>query len=647
MQYDLAAIARQVGKYRRAVFTARAIEPTKAQRDDLQRAYMTLVRGWQAGWRERIEPAYGRALAEIIADDTADVQSAVGLTETQVAALAAAAGFTVERFVNEIEIWHRRRFATTFTPVGVNLGTLLTRGDVSQTLDAIIRENVSLIRSLSDQMRNGVSGAVFRGLQNRTPARDVAREIRRIAGVGQRRAELIASDQLAKLTSRLDEQRQRQAGIRKFKWQHSGKTNYRPEHLARDGDIFTWGEGIAESDPPGRAIRCGCRAQAVLEIDENADDAPAPPEPTPEPTPAPTPSVQRPRRVLTPPPEPTRVAGPAPTAAGRGFRSPVNRAVNDDTVQVEKRLALQKRLSAELAEAARDPRYADVGRWRGRSARDEGRATFSTEWSDEAASVVAAVKPELDDLADQLGIPRVRGYKTTTGSQNADMGGGIMALSPGEFNARAARVGGGSAEDIAEAARLRSQALLEQQRELAPRIERLRNEQFAAYEAGDTVVYAQVRAQRDALVKEYEKLYRQRKKLSTAAGRASRQAARPQSTWRPGDNVADRPYSAAYYYPEGMDRARSTLFHEFAHHVHQQLNRVGTYTRPLETRLGELWREARANVANHRNRQASTYATTNQYEWFAENFSLFVMGKTDLVDPILRDLIEGIFRGEF
>src|SRR5690606_3725767 len=131
------------------------------------------------------------------------------------------------------------------------------------TLQSILADNTSLIRSLNDQMRNGISGAVFRGLTNRTPARDVAREIRRQAGIGQTRAELIAADQLQKLTSRLDQARQEQVGLTSFEWAHSGKRHPRPEHVARDGKVFRWDSPVGRNDPPGRAIRCGCRSRAV------------------------------------------------------------------------------------------------------------------------------------------------------------------------------------------------------------------------------------------------------------------------------------------------------------------------------------------------------------------------------------------------
>jgi hypothetical protein len=102
------------------------------------------------------------------------------------------------------------------------------RADVSLTLEAVLEENVALIRSLNEQMRTGISGAVFRGLTNRSTAAEVSKEIRKIADVAKSRADLIAADQLQKLTSRLDQERQVQLGINEFQWQHSHKLHPRP-----------------------------------------------------------------------------------------------------------------------------------------------------------------------------------------------------------------------------------------------------------------------------------------------------------------------------------------------------------------------------------------------------------------------------------
>lgn len=609
MNVDLPALVRRVGKYRRATFTAPRIDPTVAQRTDVLRIYMRLVRGWQERFHDRILPAYERSLSELVTDDARDLQFEIGLSERQMAAVAQAAGLSVDEWIKATEGWHRRRFAQAFNPTGVNIGTLLDRGDVTATLEAALGENVALIRSLNDQMRNDISGEVFRALQNRTTARDLARAVRKRAGVGQSRAELIAADQLQKLTGALDEQRQRQVGIAKFEWAHSGKANPRQEHLARDGKTYAWTDPVAKTDPPGRAIRCGCRARAVLEIDEEVNAAT-------EPAPAP------------PPPPPPR----------RGFRSPVNPGVNDETISVRKRLAVQKEMTAEFAEAAKHPGYDGMLMYQNRNAKDYGRASFSAEWNDEAVSAVAAFKPELDDLADQLGLPRLRGFKTTASAHvNASQGGGVMSLNASEFNARAARVGGGSADELVDKARAEMETLVADRRpfiaEMQDIQERLIKAPFGSQGWRDLY------DRRDKVGKKLSAIDRKRKKLSQVIGRGNRVAATPKATWKPGDDVKVRPWSAAEYYDEGVDRIRSTLFHEFAHHVHQTWKREGG-VRPLENRLAQMWRDRPRDI------QPSTYGTANQHEWFAENFSLFVMGKPELVDPELRKLIKELFDGD-
>jgi SPP1 gp7 family putative phage head morphogenesis protein len=84
--------------------------------------------------------------------------------------------------------------------------------------------------------------------------------------VAKSRADLIAADQLQKLTSRLDQERQVQLGINEFQWQHSHKLHPRPYHVARDGMRFKWDSVVGRTDPPGRAIRCGCKARAVVDL---------------------------------------------------------------------------------------------------------------------------------------------------------------------------------------------------------------------------------------------------------------------------------------------------------------------------------------------------------------------------------------------
>nr|WP_232843939.1 phage minor head protein [Allopontixanthobacter sediminis] len=135
------------------------------------------------------------------------------------------------------------------------------------SLQVVIERNVALVRSVSDQARTRIADAVFRGLNDRRPSREVAKEIREAVEMSRRRAKNIASDQLSKLTGQLNEERTRQSGIEEYKWVASGKVHFRENHRARDGKVFDWDNPPADGHP-GQAIFCGCASRAYLDLDK-------------------------------------------------------------------------------------------------------------------------------------------------------------------------------------------------------------------------------------------------------------------------------------------------------------------------------------------------------------------------------------------
>jgi SPP1 gp7 family putative phage head morphogenesis protein len=137
--------------------------------------------------------------------------------------------------------------------------------DVRETLETIIARNVSLVRDVSEQARARIGDAVFRGLTERTPAREVASQVREAVAMSRRRSINIASDQLTKISSSLDSERMQQAGIEQWKWMHSGKLHPREEHKARNGKLYSFSKPPA--DMPGQLPFCGCRKLAVVELD--------------------------------------------------------------------------------------------------------------------------------------------------------------------------------------------------------------------------------------------------------------------------------------------------------------------------------------------------------------------------------------------
>lgn len=273
--------------------------------------------------------------------------------------------------------------------------------------------------------------------------------------------------------------------------------------------------------------------------------------------------------------------------------------------------------------------------------------------------MVAAIKPELDDLAKQLGIPPIRGFKSISGAKHvANQGDGVMALNPAYFNAYADRVGGRSPGGALEKLEAERAVLMEQIRPVAERLKAVR-EAMSAGRFGEMTMAGRMREaewlalydEQSALYKDYAKLRDKDDKLwrKIQTLKHTNKGDRAVSMWKPGDDVKQRPFNTDAYF-EGMDRARQTMFHEFGHHVHQYLNRKGPRrafgTPPLELEAKRIFSEVVRDRERWR-RQPSTYGTADEYEWFAENFASYVMGRRDLVDPAALDLFERLFRREY
>ena len=286
---------------------------------------------------------------------------------------------------------------------------------------------------------------------------------------------------------------------------------------------------------------------------------------------------------------------------------------------------------------------------RDRQDKDFGNATFSAAFDDEAVSMVAALKPELDALADRLGIPRLRGFKSLSGGKAmANQGDGVMGLNPTYFNAYAERVGGRTAGGVAADLQAQRDAIRLEMEPLVNRLREIQAEMQALPSVNDPR-WAALWDEKTPLLKRLSKLRDDDSKLWKKQNAAQRKGETSgASTWKPGDGAKGRPYTADAYFDDGVDRARSVIFHEFGHHVHQYLKREGPRrqfgTPPLER---DLVRWYRRDLHADPNRILSKYGTTNAHEWFAESFSAYVMGRRDLLGPSAIELIEAIFNGTY
>lgn len=134
-------------------------------------------------------------------------------------------------------------------------GIDILRGEpqLADLLSAWTEENAALIKSIPDRLTEQLRSEFTTAFTNGTSLRDLTKIVRDKTGLADNRAELIARDQIGKLTGRLDRMRQESVGVQEYIWRTSQDERVRPTHRVRNDKKFRWDDpGIK----PGQEIRC-------------------------------------------------------------------------------------------------------------------------------------------------------------------------------------------------------------------------------------------------------------------------------------------------------------------------------------------------------------------------------------------------------
>lgn len=279
MRYDITAEAQRAKNIRRPFIVLGEIAAPQMLATDLfQSVYRPIIQIW-ADAAKPIADEYARALAQMTTDSPADVQGQIDAADSAATRLALTLTPSLRNWALRVERAVRDRFVRqVFSATSVDLATRLSVFDVEDTLQSYIAWNVDLVADVSAQTKKRISDAVYTGLNERRPPREVAKQITESVGMGRKRALNIASDQLSKASASLAAQRREEAGLSVFAWHHSGKLHPRQNHVERDGKIYS--EKVSDvgksvdgqivhqaperSDRAGMKPFCGCRERSVM-----------------------------------------------------------------------------------------------------------------------------------------------------------------------------------------------------------------------------------------------------------------------------------------------------------------------------------------------------------------------------------------------
>lgn len=132
-----------------------------------------------------------------------------------------------------------------------------------QVASFIKQQRDYVIEDLTPRATAQISAITQRaGAQGRS-AKDVGQDIAHMFDITQRRAELIARNEIATFNGVLTQARQQQIGVEQYIWRTSLDERVRPEHEEREGETFSWSDP-PDDGHPGIPINCRCVAEPVL-----------------------------------------------------------------------------------------------------------------------------------------------------------------------------------------------------------------------------------------------------------------------------------------------------------------------------------------------------------------------------------------------
>lgn len=143
-------------------------------------------------------------------------------------------------------------------------------GSMQDAYQAVIGEQVGLIRSIPQRYLTNVETMVMQSVQRGRNLGDLSKQLQHQFGVTKRRAALIARDQSNKATATLNRTRQRELGIKQAVWVHSGAGKKpRPSHqkAGRQKLVYDIDKGAYLDGKwvlPGEEINCRCTARSII-----------------------------------------------------------------------------------------------------------------------------------------------------------------------------------------------------------------------------------------------------------------------------------------------------------------------------------------------------------------------------------------------
>lgn len=179
-----------------------------------------------------------------------------------------------ENIANETSEFNRKEISKVIKRM-VGVDVFFDEPWLNQEINAFVKSNVDLIKTIPERYFSDIQEVVFRGARQGIRHEEIRKELVSRYGKTRNIAKRIARDQINKFNGQLTQLRQTSLGVKRYTWVTAGDERVRgnpsgrspdaiPSHFARNGKKYSW-NNPPTGGHPGEAIQCRCWAEPILE----------------------------------------------------------------------------------------------------------------------------------------------------------------------------------------------------------------------------------------------------------------------------------------------------------------------------------------------------------------------------------------------
>lgn len=219
----------------------------------------------------RVARQIGHLIAGFTPGDPSAVPTITQMLGKYAEALAPWATQAATQMLRDVDHRDEQAWSSLAKEMSVELRREIQRAPTGQHFQALLAEQVTLIKSLPLEAAQRVHELTIAGLEDSTRASEIAKEIMRSGEVTEGRATLIARTEVARSASTLTQARAQHIGSEGYIWRTSGDSDVRESHKKMSGKFVRWDKPPTLSDGTtthaGQIYNCRCYPEPVLPED--------------------------------------------------------------------------------------------------------------------------------------------------------------------------------------------------------------------------------------------------------------------------------------------------------------------------------------------------------------------------------------------